>query len=158
MTVRSESRAEMAASVEDVWSYVSDVSRWPEWAPTIRECRVSGRAPLHAGSRLEQRVKGMSGSIRHQVLDVSVVDAPSRLAVAGKMGPSPVRWGFDLSPMGPSRADVLLWVEVEPKSIMRAIPGELLRSVTRSTSARYLLAIKSATEPKPREGQVAPWL
>src|SRR5215470_7621455 len=34
MTIRTESRIKIASSVREVWAYVCDVGRWPEWAPT----------------------------------------------------------------------------------------------------------------------------
>ena len=39
MTFRTESRLRVAARVQDVWAYVCDVGRWPEWAPTVLEGR-----------------------------------------------------------------------------------------------------------------------
>jgi hypothetical protein len=35
MTFRTESRMTIAGSVHEVWAYLSDVGRWPEWAPTV---------------------------------------------------------------------------------------------------------------------------
>jgi hypothetical protein len=32
-----------------VWSYVCDVRRWPEWAPTVHKAWVDGAAPLQPG-------------------------------------------------------------------------------------------------------------
>src|ERR671923_36650 len=62
MTVRTESRITIASGVPEVWAYVCDVGRWPEWAPTVRECWLGGGAPLQPGSRVEQRAKGIFGS------------------------------------------------------------------------------------------------
>src|SRR5436853_366243 len=76
MPVRSESRVTIASSVPDVWAYVCDVGRWPEWAPTVRECWVGGGAPLQPGARVEQRAKLIFGSTRHRVQVVTVVDPP----------------------------------------------------------------------------------
>ena len=52
MTIRTESRITIASRVEAVWAYVCDVGRWPEWAPTVLECRVRGGAALQPGSPL----------------------------------------------------------------------------------------------------------
>ena len=38
MTFRTESRITIAGSVAEVWAYLCDVGRWPEWAPTVLEC------------------------------------------------------------------------------------------------------------------------
>ena len=35
MTIRSESRLAIARSVPEVWDYICDVGRWPQWAPRI---------------------------------------------------------------------------------------------------------------------------
>src|SRR5579872_2900941 len=35
MTFRTESRITVASSAREVWAYVCDVGRWPEWAPTV---------------------------------------------------------------------------------------------------------------------------
>ncbi len=59
MTFRTESRITIASSVREVWAYVCDVARWPEWAPTVLECQVRGGAPLQPGSRVDQRAKGI---------------------------------------------------------------------------------------------------
>jgi hypothetical protein len=153
MAVRSETRSEIAAGIDDVYRYVSDLSRWPEWAAAIRECRLSGDAPLQAGSRLEQRVKGMFGSTRDRALDVTAVDTPSRLAFTGMMGPSPLRWGFDLEPLESGRTGVLLWVEVERRGFTRAIPEGLLTNMIRRVNDREVSAIKAAVESTRAVGQ-----
>ena len=54
--IRSESRITIAGSVPEVWAYVCDVGRWPEWAPTVRECWVAGRGPARA-----RRAAGAAG-------------------------------------------------------------------------------------------------
>src|SRR5438132_4295754 len=98
MTVRSESRVTIANSVLEVWAYVCDVGRWPEWAPTVRECWVGGGAPLQPGALVEQRAKGIFGSTRYRAQNVTAVEAPRRVAFAGPMGTSPARWGMELEP------------------------------------------------------------
>src|ERR1022692_3461572 len=76
MTIRTESRIKIASSVREVWAYVCDVGRWPEWAPTVLECRVRGGAPLQPGSRVEQRAKGILRLTRGRSQEVTAVEAP----------------------------------------------------------------------------------
>ena len=151
MGVRSVSRLDVAGDAAAVYDYLADVALWPEWAAAILECRVSGGAPLQAGSRLEQRVKGAFGS-RSRTLDVSAADAPQRLVFSGMMGPSPMRWGFDIAASGTGRVGVELWLEAETRGLMRAMPGGLIRRMVARVSGRELVAIKSAVE----SGQRAP--
>ncbi|HEV8156906.1 MAG TPA: SRPBCC family protein [Gaiellales bacterium] len=146
MAVRSESRVTIAGGVAEVWAYVCDVGRWPEWAPTVRECWVDGRAPLQPGSRVEQRAKLMFGFSRHRSQHVTAVEAPRRVAFAGPMGTSAARWGMELEPMDDGQTEAMMWVEVDLGGLMRAIPGRVLKGRIRRVMDREMAAIKAAVE------------
>ncbi len=146
MAVRSESRVTIARSVPEVWAYVCDVGRWPEWAPTVRESWVGGGAPLQPGSRVEQRAKGIFGSSRYRAQNVTAVEAPRRLAFAGPMGTSAARWGMELEPMGDRQTEAEMWVEVDLTGPMRAIPSRVLQGRIRRVMDIEMAAIKAAVE------------
>ncbi len=148
MAVRSESRVTIESGAPEVWAYLCDVGRWPEWAPTVRECWIGGGAPLEPGSRVEQRAKGLFGTTRRRTRAqyVTVVEAPRRLAFAGPMGTSPARWGMELEPMNERQTDAKMWVEVDLESLMRAIPGRILAGRIRRVMDREMASIKAATE------------
>ncbi len=146
MAVRSESRITIASGVPEVWAYVCDVARWPEWAPTVRECWVDGGAPLQPGSRVEQRAKGIFGSSRFRAQNVTAVQAPRSLAFAGPMGTSAARWGLELEPMGDRQTEAEMWVEVDLAGPMRAIPGRVLQRRIRRVMDIEMAAIKAAVE------------
>src|SRR5436309_8163235 len=112
MTFRTESRLEIAGSVTQVWAYLCDVGRWPEWAPTVLECWVTGGGPLQPGSRVEQRAKLMFGLSRGRSQQVTAVEAPRSMAFAGPMGTSAARWGMELEPVDDGQTDTMMWVEV----------------------------------------------
>ena len=118
----------IASGVAEVWAYVCDVGRWPEWAPTVRECWVRGGAPLQPGSQVEQRAKGIFGSTRDRTQEVTVVEAPRCLAFAGPMGTSAARWGMELEPMDEGQTEAKMWIEVDLGGIMRAIPGRFSKA------------------------------
>jgi carbon monoxide dehydrogenase subunit G len=146
MAIRTESRITIASSVPEVWAYVCDVRRWPEWAPTVLECRVRGGAPLQPGSRVDQRAKGILGSSRNRSQEVTVVEAPSHVAFAGPMGTSAARWGMELEPLGDGQTNAQMWIEVDLRGIMRAIPGRMLRDRIQRVSDHEMAAIKTAVE------------
>jgi Polyketide cyclase / dehydrase and lipid transport len=146
MAVRSESRITIANSVLEVWAYVCDVGRWPEWAPTVRECWVRGGAPLQPGSKVEQRAKWIFGSTRYRAQDVTTVEAPRCLSFAGPMGTSAARWGMELEPMDERGTGATMWVEVDLKSVMRAIPGRVLKARIQRVMDIEMAAIKAAVE------------
>jgi carbon monoxide dehydrogenase subunit G len=146
MTIRTESRIAITKSVDEVWAYVCDVGRWPEWAPTVLECRVRGGVPLQPGARVEQRAKLILGMSRDRSQKVTVVEAPRRVAFAGPMGTSAARWGMELEPMGDAQTDAEMWIEVDLAGIMRMAPSRLLQGRIQRVSDREMAAIKAAVD------------
>jgi hypothetical protein len=146
MALRTESRITIAGSVPEVWTYLCDVGRWPEWAPTVLECRVRGGAPLEPGAQVDQRAKGVLGTSRKRSQDVTAVEAPHSVAFAGPMGSSDARWGMELEPTNESHTDALMWIEVDVAGFMRAIPGGLLKGRIQRVSDQEMVAIKAAVE------------
>src|SRR5437588_521421 len=146
MTLRTESRITIASSVAEVWAYVCDVGHWPEWAPTVLECRVRGGAPLQPGSRVEQRAKGMLWFTRGRCQEVTAVEAPRYVAFAGPMGSSAACWGMELEPLDDWQTGAKMWIEVDVAGIMRAVPGRMLEGRIQRVSDREMAAIKAAVE------------
>ena len=137
----------IASSVAEVWAYVCDVGRWPEWAPTVLECRLDGGAPLAPGTPVVQKAKGVFGP-RERTQHVTAVDAPRSVAFAGPMGLSAARWGMELGTMSDGKTDTMMWVEVALKSLMRAIPRVLNARIGRVMDvelAAMKVAVESAT-------------
>lgn len=152
MTFRTESRIMIAGSVHEVYAYLCDVGRWPEWAPTVLEGRVRGGGPLQPGSRVEQRAKLMFGMSRSRSQAVTVVEPPRSLAFAGPMGTSAARWGMEFAPADDGQTDTMMWIEVDLAGVMRAIPANLLKSRIQRVSDLEMAAIKAAVESATRAG------
>ena len=152
MTIRTESRIKIASSVGEVWAYVCDVGRWPEWAPTVLECWVRGGAPLQPGSRVEQRAKGILGLTHRRSQGVTAVEAPRYVAFAGRMGRSAARWAMELEPVDDRQTDAKMWIEVDLAGIMRVIPGGMLQRRIQRVSDLEMVAIKAAVESATRAG------
>jgi hypothetical protein len=150
MTIRTESRITIASSIGEVWDYVCDVGRWPQWAPTVLECWVRGGGPLQPGSRVDQRAKDL-GRTHPRSQEVTAVEAPRYVAFAGTMGPSASRWGMELEPLDDKQTDAKMWIEIDLAGIMRAVPGLLQGSIQR-VSDREMAAIKAAVESATRAG------
>jgi hypothetical protein len=150
MTIRTESRITIASSIGEVWDYVCDVGRWPQWAPTVLECWVRGGGPLQPGSRVDQRAKDL-GRTHPRSQEVTAVEAPRYVAFAGTMGPSASRWGMELEPLDNKQTDAKMWIEIDLAGIMRAVPGLLKGSIQR-VSDREMAAIKAAVESATRAG------
>ena len=146
MTIRTESRIKIASSVHEVWAYVCDVGRWPEWAPTVLQCRVRGGTPLQPGARVDQRAKAILGLTRGRSQQVTVVEPPRCVAFAGPMGTSAARWGMELEPVDDGHTDASMWIEVDLAGIMRAVPARTLQGRIQRVSDIEMVAIKAAVE------------
>src|SRR6516162_11049898 len=146
MAIRTVSCITIAGSVPEVWAYLCDVGRWPEWAPTVLECRVRGGAPLQPGSQVDQRAKGILWSSRNRSQEVTAVEAPRSVAFAGPMGTSAARWGMELEPIDDRQTEAQMWIEVDLAGIMRAIPGRILQGRIQRVSDVEMAAIKAAVE------------
>jgi hypothetical protein len=144
--IRTESRITIASSVHEVWAYVCDVGRWPEWAPTVLECWVHGGGQFEPGSRVEQRAKGLLWWTRRRSQEITVVEAPRYVAFAGPMGTSAARWGMELEPVDERQTHAMMWIEVDLAGLMRAIPGRTLQGRIQRVSDREMTAIKAAVE------------
>jgi hypothetical protein len=155
MAVRTESRIAIDGRVDEVWAYLCDVGRWPEWAPTVLEGRVRGGGPLQVGARVDQRAKGILGTSRGRSQTVTLVEEPGRMAFAGPMGTSAARWGMELEPMDETQTDAMMWVEVDLGGIMRAIPERMLQARIQRVSDIEMAAIKAAVETPARNGSVS---
>jgi hypothetical protein len=152
MTFRTESRLKIASNVAEVWAYVCDVGRWPEWAPTVLECRVRGGGPLQPGSRVEQRAKLILGMSRRRSQEVTAVEEPRSVAFAGPMGTSAARWGMELEPVDDGHTDAKMWIEVDLAGVMRAVPARSLQGRIQRVSDLEMTAIKAAVESDTRGG------
>ena len=146
MTFRTESRITISSGVPAVWAYMCDVGRWQEWAPTVLECRVRGGGPLEPGSRLDQRAKGILGTSRSRSQEVTAVAPPGHMAFAGPLGTSAARWGMELEPTAASETEAMMWIEVDLKGVMRAIPAGVLKGRIQRVSDREMVLIKAAVE------------
>jgi hypothetical protein len=62
------------------------------------------------------------------------------------MGTSAARWGMELEPTDDRQTEAMMWVEVDRKSIMRAIPGPVLKGRIQRVMDIEMAAIKAAVE------------
>jgi hypothetical protein len=148
-TIRSESRLTIARPVLKAWDYICEVGHWPQWAPTVQHCWVDGEAPLTPGTRVQQRAKLIFGFTRHRAQQVTAVEAPRSLAFAGPMGTSTARWGMEFAPIDGGQSEAEMWVEVDLRNIMRALPGRALKGRIQAVMDIEMVAIKDAVESRP---------
>ena len=70
----------------EVFAYVSDMARHPEWQEKLLAAVVEGEGPIGVGTRVKQ-TRRVGGGSRTFTLEVTEHDPPSRLAFRGIDGP-----------------------------------------------------------------------
>ena len=145
MRIRTESRIRVAGQVGDAWAYLADVARWPEWAPTVLECRLRDDGPFRTGAWVDQRARDLGWNHRRSER-VTAVDPPRSMAFAGTMGTSPARWGMEFEPVDDVQVNAMMWVEVDLANVMLLIPPRALRAQIQRVSDIEMTGIKAAVE------------
>jgi hypothetical protein len=95
---------------------------------------------------VDQRAKGILWSRRDRSQEVTAVEAPRCVAFAGPMGTSAARWGMELEPTDDRQTEAQMWIEVDLRGIMRAVPESILKGRIQRVSDREMAAIKAAVE------------
>jgi uncharacterized protein YndB with AHSA1/START domain len=95
--VRIEQVIDIARPVEDVFAYVTDPDRLPEWQKgTVQVHREDGSGPLRQGERLHEIHHAMGRNMRSTV-EVAEIDPGRAFALKIVEGPLPLdgRWTFE---------------------------------------------------------------
>lgn len=98
--VRIEQVIDIARPVEDVFAYVTDPDRLPEWQKgTVQVLREDGSVPLHVGERLHEVHRAMGRNMRSTV-EVAELEPGRAFSLKMVEGPLPLdgRWTFE--PLG----------------------------------------------------------
>lgn len=88
---------EIARPLEDVFAYVTDPNRLPEWQKgTVQVLREDGSVPLREGERLHEVHRAMGRDMRSTV-EVAEIDPGRAFALKIVEGPLPLdgRWTFE---------------------------------------------------------------
>jgi hypothetical protein len=98
---------------------------------------------------VEQRAKLIFGATRRRSQNVTAVEAPHRVAFAGPFGTSAASWGMELEPVDGGQTETEMWVEVDLRNVMRAIPSGLLKARIQRVMDVEMDLIKAAIESAP---------
>jgi uncharacterized protein YndB with AHSA1/START domain len=75
---------QIARRPEDVFAYLTDVERLPEWQSTAVECRADG--PIRVGAHIRERRKFIGRDVKTD-LEVTAYEPPRRFDVRSRGGP-----------------------------------------------------------------------
>jgi uncharacterized protein YndB with AHSA1/START domain len=80
MNLREEET--VAATVEAIWPWLADPSRWPEWNDKIKAVRRQRSGPLQVGESFEMTTE--LSQRRDMQVEVKAIEPPRRLVVRGR--------------------------------------------------------------------------
>lgn len=143
-----EVTVEVARPPAEVFAYLTDVSKLPEWQATASETSVDGA--VRAGARIRERRQFLGRDVRTE-LEVTTYEPPQRFDVETRGGPVSFSIRHMLSPT-PEGTRVRAEVDVQLSRMMRIAaqgPLKVAEREFRSDFARLkqLLETAPAVEP-----------
>lgn len=146
--IRIELVLEIARPAEEVFDYLADLGRLPEWQASAVEVRVEG--PLRAGTRFTER-RRLLGREGRTELEVSVFEPPRRLTLRSLSGPVKVDVDHRLEPRGDGTTLEVI-AEADPGSVLKLARPVIARQAERELHRDFhrlkeLLEERQAVEP-----------
>jgi len=141
--VRVEASTRIDRPAEEVWSYIDDLTRMPEWIHIISET-VASESPTRVGTRIDNHVR-LLGRTFHNELEV-VEHVPNHKVVSRGVKPFPLTVTYTVEPVDGNGSSTFTTVlEAEPVAFFRL--GEpILTRVGRHRFQGHLRNLKALLE------------
>jgi uncharacterized protein YndB with AHSA1/START domain len=131
------SSIDIARPPDEVFSYLSDPARFPEWQPDVVRVRVEGDGRPRAGARFTT-TRRIGGVERTMVQEVTERTPPRRWAVHGVDGPIRPSAEVTVEPLdGGARSRVTIALDFEGHGIGRPLLPAVRRQAMRAGPASY---------------------
>jgi hypothetical protein len=130
---RFSETADVRASVEDTFAYVTDQGRLEEWNDHVQWAEVVGDGPLEVGSKLRQHRRRGRREF-DLVFEVTGHDPPRRHVVEGSVFGVDTTMSFTLEPRG-TGTRVAMTAAVEGRGLRRFLAPVVTSEMRRSTVA-----------------------
>jgi uncharacterized protein YndB with AHSA1/START domain len=122
-----EHTVEIDRPVDEVFAYLTDVARLPEWQESVSEVHVDG--PVAAGSRFRD-VREFMGRRASSTLEVTAYERPRRFSIRVVEGPIAYELEHRLESVG-DRTSVAFSGHGETTRVPRLMRGMVERAVER---------------------------
>jgi uncharacterized protein YndB with AHSA1/START domain len=125
------SNIEIACPPDEVFSYVTDPSRFAEWQDDVVSVRIEGDRPLSLGSRFTT-TRQIGRARRTMIQEITEIDPPRSWAVHGVDGPIRPNMNITIEPLSdPARSRVTFALDFEGHGF-----GDLLVPVLRKMASK----------------------
>lgn len=104
--------------IQEVFAYLSDIERQPEWVSSMSESRKTSSGPTEVGTTYRQIGKFL-GRRTDLECEVTAYEPPTVFAFRGRIGPGQIEMRFTLSSEGPETTRLSQVVEGESGGIFK---------------------------------------
>lgn len=139
------STVEIACPAEEVFSYVTDPSRFGEWQEGVRSGAVEGGGPQAVGSSCTT-TRLIGGRERTSTQEVTVLDPPHRWSVHGIDGPVRADVDVRVEPLGEDSSRVRIELRFSGYGIGRVLVPLFVRSQAAREVPRSCARLKQRLE------------
>lgn len=126
--VRVEVDTTINRPVEEVFAYVSDIARQPEWVSTLTESRKTTDGPTQVGTTYRQAVKFL-GRRMDMNCEITKYESPRLYAFRAQNGPMHMEMQFTLTEDGPEATKVMQVAEGESAGFFKLADPILARTM-----------------------------
>jgi uncharacterized protein YndB with AHSA1/START domain len=140
------SHIEIARPPDQVYAYVTDPSRFPEWQHDVLRVRIHGDRPLSAGSRFTttRRIGPVEQTMTQEITELS---PPRSWAAHGVDGPLRASADVTVEPLGGgTRSRVTIALDFEGQGIGKLLPLEVIRRMAAKGAPRSYRNLKERLE------------
>jgi uncharacterized protein YndB with AHSA1/START domain len=144
------SHIEIARPPEEVYAYVTDPSRFPEWQHDVVRVRIHGGRPLGAGSRFTttRRIGPVEQTMTQEITELS---PPRSWAARGVDGPLRPSADVTVEPLeGGTRSRVTIALDFEGQGIGKLLPLDVIRRMAAKVAPQSYRNLKERLEQERR--------
>jgi uncharacterized protein YndB with AHSA1/START domain len=144
------SQIDIARPPEEVYAYVTDPSRFPQWQHDVLRVRIQGRHPPSVGSRFTttRRIGPAEQTMTQEITELS---PPRRWAARGVDGPLRPSAEVTVEPLeGGTRSRVTIALDFEGQGIGKLLPLEVIRRMAAKGGPKSYRNLKERLEQERR--------
>lgn len=126
--VRVDVETTISRPVEEVFAYLSNIDRQPEWVSPLTDSRKTSSGPTGVGTTYQQTAKFL-GRRMDMNCEITGYQAPTLYAFRAKNGPMHMEMQFTLTPGGSESTKVTQVVEGESAGFFKLADPILARTM-----------------------------
>jgi uncharacterized protein YndB with AHSA1/START domain len=137
---------EIARPPEEVYSYLTDPLRFPEWQHDVVRVRIQGGRPPGVGTRFTT-IRRIGRVEQTTTQEITKLDPPWSWAARGVDGPFRPSAGVTVQPLGDgTRSRVTIALDFEGHGIGRLLPLDVIRRMAAKGAPRSYRNLKERLE------------